>query len=114
MRHRAALVVLCFPLLLMAMPDSPATPQPANETKGLTREQASVFAKIALASIGKEYPNKPAVVLNAADDVKPPRQFHPAFYGSFDWHSSVHGHWLLVKVVKLFPDLPEAKAIRAA
>jgi len=110
----AGFLITCFPVFLIAMPESHATPQAANEAKGITREQASAFAKIALASIGKEYPNKPAIVLNGANEILPPRHFHPAFYGSFDWHSAVHGHWLLVKVVKLFPDLPEAKAIRAA
>src|SRR5947208_12558388 len=115
MRRRAAApIVLCFPLALLAMPEQHATPQAAKPAKGITRDHASAFAKIALASVGKEYPNKPAVVLNAGADVRPPRHFHPAFYGSFDWHSAVHGHWLLVRVVKLFPDLPEAKAIRTA
>ena len=111
MSARIVAVVICITALMVAMPEQPAKPQAASK---LTREQASAFARIALASIGKEYPNKPAVVLNVADDIKPPRHFHPAFYGSFDWHSAVHGHWLLVKVLKFFPDLPEAKAIRAA
>jgi hypothetical protein len=80
----------------------------------LTREQASSFAKLALKGIQKEYPNKPGDVLNSAKDVKSPRETHPAFYGSFDWHSSVHGHWMLVRLLRLFPDLPERKEIRAA
>src|SRR5262249_22080653 len=46
-------------------------------------------------------------------DVIPPRQLHPAFFGSYDWHSSVHGHWMLARLLRLFPDLPEAKEIRA-
>src|SRR5262249_2402300 len=56
--------------------------------------------------------NKPEHVLNSAADAKSPRALHPAFYGCFDWHSSVHGHWLLVRLLRLFPDLPEAKEIR--
>jgi hypothetical protein len=80
----------------------------------LTREQASAFARLALAAIRKEYPNKPGDVLNSPRDVKPPREMHPAFYGSFDWHSSVHGHWLLVRLLRLFPDLPERKDARDA
>jgi hypothetical protein len=79
----------------------------------MTREQASAFARLALKGLQKEYPNKPADVLNAAKDVRPPREAHPAFYGCFDWHSSVHGHWLLVRLLRLFPDLPEAKRARA-
>jgi hypothetical protein len=80
----------------------------------LTREQASVFAKLALKGIQKEYPNKPGDVLNAAADVVSPRSMHPAFYGSFDWHSAVHGHWMLVHLLRLFPDLAESGQIRAA
>jgi hypothetical protein len=80
----------------------------------LSREQASAFARLALKAITKEYPNKPADVLNAEADVRSPRSVHPAFYGAFDWHSSVHGHWTLVRLLRLFPDLPEAKEIRTA
>ncbi len=83
----------------------------AGELK-MTREQASAFARLALKGLPKEYPNKPADVLNGAKDVRPTREVHPAFYGCFDWHSSVHGHWLLVRLLRLFPDLPEAKRAR--
>jgi hypothetical protein len=86
---------------------------PPTKSLTLTREQASAFARLALKGITKEYPNKPGTVLNSATDVKSPRQHHPAFYGSFDWHSSVHGHWMLVRLLRLFPDLPERKEIRA-
>jgi len=80
----------------------------------LTRKTASSFALLALKGIRREYPNKPGDVLNEARDVKNPRAMHPAFYGSFDWHSSVHGHWMLVRLLREFPDLPEGKQIRAA
>jgi hypothetical protein len=79
----------------------------------LTQEQASRFAKLALKGIRKEYPNKPDHVMNDAADVQSPKALHPAFYGCLDWHSSVHGHWMLVRLLRLFPDLPEAKEIRA-
>lgn len=85
----------------------------APEKPAMDRQQASSFARVALKGIQKEYPNKPADVLNSAADVKNPRAMHPAFYGCYDWHSSVHGHWMLVRLVRLFPDLPEAKQIRA-
>jgi hypothetical protein len=75
-------------------------------------EQASSFARLALKSIVQEYPNKPEHVLNGAADVLGPRALHPAFYGSFDWHSSVHGHWMLVRLLRCFPALPEAAEIR--
>jgi hypothetical protein len=72
------------------------------------------FAQLALACVGKEYPNKISHVLNSADDVAPPSKLTPAFYGCFDWHSSVHGHWLLARLVRTFPEAPFAEAARAA
>ena len=72
----------------------------------LTTAQASAFARLALKGIQKEYPNKPEHVMNGPADVKTPA-LHPAFYGCYDWHSGVHGHWMLVYLVRHFPDLPE-------
>jgi hypothetical protein len=86
----------------------------AEEVLNMSQEQASLFARLALKGLHKEYPNKPADVLNSEVDVKIPRALHPAFYGCFDWHSSVHGHWMLVRLLRLFPDLPEKESIRAA
>jgi hypothetical protein len=80
----------------------------------MTQEQASAFARLALKGLHKEYPNKPGDVLNSDKDVQSPRALHPAFYGCFDWHSSVHGHWMLVRLLRLFHELPEQKQIRAA
>src|SRR5581483_920796 len=79
----------------------------------MSREQASAFARLALKGIQKEYPNKPGDVLDSDKDVKAPKALHPAFYGCFDWHSSVHGHWMLARLLRLFPDLPEGRQIRA-
>ncbi|MGD2120104.1 MAG: DUF2891 domain-containing protein [Gemmatimonadota bacterium] len=78
----------------------------------LEREAASLFADLALAGITREYPNKLDHVMNDAGEVLSPSALHPAFFGSYDWHSCVHGHWLLVRMLKLFPDLPEAGQIR--
>lgn len=80
----------------------------------LTRENASRFAHLALNCIRKEFPNKPDHVMRDADDVRSPKAQHPAFYGCYDWHSCVHGHWLLARLMRKFPDLPEARDIRAA
>ena len=80
----------------------------------MTHEQASLFARLALKGIHKEFPNQPSDVLNSAKDVQSPRDVHPAFYGCFDWHSSVHGHWMLVRLLRLVPDLPEKQEIRTA
>jgi len=101
---RRLLALTVFLLATPAFSQAPAMP----------RSQASSFARLALQGIRKEYPNKPGDVLNGPADVKSPKEMHPAFYGSFDWHSSVHGHWMLVRLLKLYPDLPEAKEIRAA
>jgi len=80
----------------------------------LTQDQASHFAGLAMKCIQKEYPNKLDHVNNDADDVRSPRAMHPAFYGCFDWHSTVHGHWMLVHLLRLFPSMPEAHDIRGA
>lgn len=75
---------------------------------------ASKFANMALNCIEKEYPNKPSHVLNSRSDILSPDEQHPAFYGCFDWHSAVHGHWMLVKILKEFPGIIENRRIRAA
>ena len=79
----------------------------------LTRELASHFARTALSHVTREYPNKLDHVLTGPEDVKSPRALHPIFYGSFDWHSCVHGYWTLARCLRRFPDLPEAGAVRA-
>ncbi len=79
----------------------------------LTAETASRFARIALEHIRLEYPNKLDHVLNGPQDVRSPRELHPVFYGSFDWHSNVHGYWLLATLLRRFPEAPEAASIRA-
>ena len=79
----------------------------------LTAKSASHFARLALRCVHKEFPNKLDHVINGPEDVRSPKELHPSFYGCFDWHSCVHGHWLLVRVLKQFPDLPEAGKIRA-
>ncbi len=75
---------------------------------------AQRFAKLALTCVHKEYPNKISHVLNSDNDVAPPRKLTPAFYGCYDWHSSVHGHWLLVRLIRTLPDAPFVPAAREA
>ena len=86
---------------------------PGEEALKLDRAAASRFARIALNCVGREHPNKPDHVMNGAADAKGPQAFHPAFFGCFDWHSSVHGHWMLLRLLRQFPDLPEAGEIQA-
>jgi hypothetical protein len=78
------------------------------------QSQAARFAALALDCVHKPYPNKIAHSLNSDADVRPPRELTPAFYGCYDWHSSVHGHWLLVRLVRLFPQAPFAAEARRA
>jgi hypothetical protein len=77
-------------------------------------KQAARFAQLALDCVHREYPNKIAHSLNSDADVRPPRELTPAFFGCYDWHSSVHGHWLLVRLGRLFPDAPFAAEARRA
>lgn len=80
----------------------------------LTHEQASHLARLALECVGREYPSKLDHVMNDASEVKSPRALHPVFYGCFDWHSAVHGHWLLVRLLRRLPDLQESGNMRRA
>src|SRR5207244_247007 len=86
----------------------------ADETSTFDAKAAERFAKLALACVHKEYPNKISHVLNSDADVAPPRKLTPAFCGCYDWHSSVHGHWLLVRLLRTFPDASFAVAAREA
>jgi len=86
------------------------TPTP---TDTLTAPLASRFASLALAHLTREYPNKLTHSLGGPEDVKGPRALHPVFYGSYDWHSCVHGYWLISRLLARFPDLPEAPRIVA-
>jgi len=100
---RVVALVLWLPVALAAQP-------PAE----FDMAAASRFATLALDCVHKEYPNKIAHVLASDQDVRPPRLLTPAFYGCYDWHSSVHGHWLLVRLARRFPDAPFAKPAREA
>ena len=80
----------------------------------LDEPTASRFARLALACVHKEYPNKIAHSMSSDADVAPPRKLTPAFYGCYDWHSSVHGHWLLARLARTFPSASFAAEARAA
>jgi hypothetical protein len=82
-----------------------------GKTPILNLEQANKLAQLPLHCINIEYPNRLSQTLGSDTDLKSPNTLHPAFYGCFDWHSSVHGHWSLVSLLKQFPDLENAKAI---
>ncbi|MDP1823982.1 MAG: DUF2891 domain-containing protein [Archangium sp.] len=101
MRLAVTVLILCGPIARAEAPAFDAT-------------AAARFAKLALTCVHREYPNKLAHVLNDAKDVKAPRQLTPAFYGCYDWHSSVHGHWLLARLARTFPDAPFAAPAKKA
>jgi len=93
--------------LLVQTAPAPAPPQ-------LDALAAGRFAKLALACVHQEYPNKISHVLNSAADAKTPHELTPAFYGCMDWHSAVHGHWLLARLARTFPSAPFAADAMAA
>ena len=97
-----------FLLAILAAPLAHAAP-PA-----LDAEAAGRFAALALRCVHQEYPNKISHVMSGDGDLAPPRELTPAFYGCYDWHSSVHGHWLLARLARTFPDAPFAASARAA
>lgn len=79
----------------------------------LTPAIASQFSRLTLGHIGQPYPYKMDLVLNCPEDLRAPADFHPIFHGSFDWHSCVHGWWQIMRLMRLYPDLPEATVIRS-
>ena len=122
MKRYSIIIILCTTSFLFITCNKNSTEMKSSQisyadslkTLKLNKETASGFAGLAFKCIQKEFPNKLDHVMNNAGEVKSPKALHPAFYGCFDWHSCVHGHWMLVRLLKLFPDLPEAKEIRAA
>ena len=78
----------------------------------LTAAGASQFAKLPLRCVEKEFPYKTGITFGDSSLVTAPKNYHPAFFGCFDWHSSVHGHWMLVRLLKMFPGIAEAAQIR--
>ncbi|MFD1096438.1 DUF2891 domain-containing protein [Salegentibacter chungangensis] len=124
-------LLLLLPLLILSCKneDPEATGKPAEttadtlqkditkrimgeETVELSLEQANKLAELPLACLQTEYPNKLGQTLENKEALGEPHELHPAFYGCFDWHSSVHGHWALVNLLKTFPKLEKAEQIR--
>ena len=97
-------------LLVASTVDAETIPAPPS----FDINAAERFANLALACVHKEYPNHVSHTLNSDADVASPRKLTPAFYGCYDWHSSVHGHWLLVRLVRTFPDAAFAPPAREA
>jgi hypothetical protein len=86
-----------------------------DSDRGLSMDPAAAarFAGLALKCLHAEYPNHISHTMDGDADARPPRALNPAFYGCYDWHSDVHGHWLLVRLARLSPDAPFAPMARA-
>jgi hypothetical protein len=102
--------IIVSTIFLFLLPNAMAAGQPDQ----FDEKAAERFANLALACVHKEYPNKISHSLNSDADVAPPRKLTPAFYGCYDWHSSVHGHWLLARLVRTFPDADFVQPAREA
>jgi hypothetical protein len=122
---RLAIVLVAVPTALPAAPatataptataaPSPRQAGPSPSAGSLDVGAAARFAALALKCLHQEYPNHISHTLNSAADARPPHELTPAFYGCLDWHSDVHGHWLLVRLLRLFPQAPFASQARAA
>ena len=83
-----------------------------NNKYVLTTEGAAHLAALPLKCIQQEFPYKTGIVFSDSSLISHPKEYHPVFYGCFDWHSSAHGHWMLVRLLKQFPDIPQADTIR--
>jgi Protein of unknown function (DUF2891) len=112
LKYQSMKFTLCVVFLLLTsnVMGAQGTVAPA----GFDVNAAERFANLALACLHKEYPNKLSHSLNSDADVAPPRKLTPAFFGCYDWHSSVYGHWLLVRLIRTFPDAAFTPSAREA
>jgi len=99
--------------VLVSMGAAAASAAPGNRAAAMDPAAAARFADLALKCLHMEYPNHISHTMDGDADARPPHEQHPAFYGCFDWHSDVHGHWLLLRLLRLFPDAPFAPSARA-
>jgi len=115
-RRHGRQLIICTTLILAASLPTTAQETPATSQKNAPSDLATVtrFAELALECVHREYPNKISHVMQSDEDARPPRELTPIFYGCFDWHSAVHGHWMLVRLIRLYPDAPFAARARAA
>jgi hypothetical protein len=103
MKRVIAWLVLGLVLGLASTSEASEGGEITASNSGVNAELAARFARLALDCVHREYPNKVSHVLNSAADAQPPSSLYPVFYGCFDWHSSVHGHWLLVRLLRTVP-----------
>jgi hypothetical protein len=113
--HPAAFLAVLLLALPCGMGIAAPAAGPAATAAGASMDPAAAarFAGLALKCLHDEYPNHISLSMDRDADARPPRQLTPAFYGCFDWHSDVHGHWLLVRLLRLMPNAPFAAQARA-
>ena len=109
MRRAAGLAIL--PMLLVCSGLAAGAAPPTGGS--LDVASAARFANLALKCLHTEYPNHISHTLDSDAAALPPHELTPAFYGCLDWHSDVHGHWLLVRLLRLFPRGPVRRRRRA-
>jgi hypothetical protein len=121
MRPRASLAACCLAVLSCGRGAGTAEDRgidevlasiPVRSPAPLDAAMASRFAALSLGCVDRDWPNKPGHVYDGDGDLRPPREVTPAFAGCFDWHSAVHGHWAMARLLRTFPDLPEGPRIR--
>lgn len=105
---------MALPLVTLALLAVGVSDPSGGSMSALDVAAAERFARLALDCVHREYPNKIAHTMASDADARPPRELTPAFYGCYDWHSSVHGHWLLARLARLYPDAPFTAGARAA
>ena len=115
-RSYVTLLAGCCVTAAVALPAraAPTASELTPAAAPLDAAAAARFAALALKCLHQEYPNHISHTLSSDSDARPPRELTPAFYGCLDWHSDVHGHWLLVRLIRLFPDAPFVSEARAA
>lgn len=112
MKHLFLIIVIFCVLACQSNKETKDMPELTIEELKMDFETASKLIELPLQCATQEYPNKLSQVIGDSTDLKQPKTLHPAFYGCFDWHSAVHGHWSMLELLKLYPDLEKADSIR--
>ena len=113
--HRRLMQLFRFVSFTLMIPFLAVADLGAQTTTGASRmdeSTANAWAKLVLKGVDTEFPNKMSLVYSSADQIRTPRETFPAFYGCFDWHSSVHGHWVLTRLLRRFPTMDSAPQVR--
>lgn len=113
MKYLTILIAVCCLWACKNKQKSEDIPEQSIEKLKMDFDAASTLVELPLKCATQEYPNKLGQVIGDSIDLKQPKTLHPAFYGCFDWHSAVHGHWSMVELLKLHPNLKQADSIKS-